>query len=126
MCEDLIYDLSVSLEDAYKGKKQEINFSSTETCKRCSGHCSEPGSKPISCSMCGGQGRVRSNQGFFTIQQTCHECSGEGEKIDNHCKNCGGGGKTQSNITYMPMRFTLFYTFIFLYWSILIFGPFIK
>tara|TARA_B100001123_G_scaffold429958_1_gene549177 strand:- start:383 stop:1525 length:1143 start_codon:yes stop_codon:yes gene_type:complete len=94
--EDLRYDLSISLEDAYKGKKQEINFSSTETCKRCSGQCAEPGSKPISCSTCGGQGRVRSSQGFFTIQQTCPECSGSGEQISNPCKECRGIGKKQA------------------------------
>ena len=94
--EDLRYDLSISLEDAYNGKKQEINFSSTETCKRCDGHCAEPGSKPISCSMCGGQGRVRSSQGFFTIQQTCPECSGSGEQISNPCKECRGIGKKQT------------------------------
>ena len=94
--EDLRYDLSISLEDAYKGKKQEINFSSTETCTRCEGQCAEPGSKPISCSACRGQGRVRSNQGFFTIQQTCPECGGSGEQISNPCKECRGIGKRQT------------------------------
>ena len=94
--EDLRYDLSISLEDAYRGKKQEINFSSTETCSKCKGSCAEPGSKPISCSMCGGQGRVRSSQGFFTIQQTCPECSGAGEQISNPCKDCKGMGKKQT------------------------------
>lgn len=94
--EDLRYDLSISLEDAYRGRKQEINFSSTETCNRCKGSCAEPGSKPISCNMCGGQGRVRSSQGFFTIQQTCPECGGSGEQISNPCKDCKGMGKKQA------------------------------
>jgi molecular chaperone DnaJ len=94
--EDLRYDLSISLEDSYKGKKQEINFSSTETCNKCKGSCAEPGSKPISCSVCGGQGRVRSSQGFFTIQQTCPECSGSGEQISKPCKDCKGMGKKQT------------------------------
>jgi molecular chaperone DnaJ len=91
--EDLRYDLSISLEDAYHGKKQEINFSSSERCERCDGHGGEPGSKPVSCSMCGGQGRVRSSQGFFTIQQTCPECNGLGEQIVSPCKECRGIGK---------------------------------
>jgi len=94
--EDLRYDLSISLEDAYQGKKQEINFSSSETCVRCNGYCAEPGSKPVQCSMCNGQGRVRSNQGFFTIQQTCHKCGGSGEQISKPCKDCKGLGKKQS------------------------------
>ena len=58
---DLRYDLSISLEDAFNGKKQEINFTSSDKCGRCDGHGAEPGSKPISCSTCGGQGQVRSS-----------------------------------------------------------------
>ena len=94
--EDLRYDLSISLEDAYHGKKHEINFSSSERCGRCDGYGGEPGSKPVSCSMCGGQGQVRSSQGFFTIQQTCPECSGSGEQISSPCKECRGMGKKQT------------------------------
>ena len=94
--EDLRYDLSISMEDSYKGKKQEINFSSTETCSKCKGSCAEPESKPILCSTCGGQGKIRSSQGFFTIQQTCPECSGSGEQISNPCKDCRGMGRKQT------------------------------
>jgi len=93
---DLRYDLSISLEDAYNGKKHEINFSSSDKCGRCNGHGAEPGSKPITCSTCGGQGKVRSSQGFFTIQQACPECSGSGEQISNPCKECKGIGKKHS------------------------------
>ena len=94
---DLRYDLTISLEDAYNGKKKEINFSSSDKCEICSGSGAEPGSKPISCSTCGGQGQVRSNQGFFTIQQTCPGCSGSGEQISSACKECKGIGKKQSD-----------------------------
>jgi molecular chaperone DnaJ len=94
--EDLRYDLSISLEEVYNGKKQEINFSSSEKCGRCNGYGAEPGSKPISCSTCGGQGQVRSSQGFFTIQQTCPECNGAGEQISSPCKDCKGMCKKQT------------------------------
>ena len=93
---DLRYDLSISLEDAYNGKKQEINFSSSDKCETCNGSGAEPGSKPISCSTCGGQGQVRSSQGFFTIQQTCPECAGSGEQISSPCRECRGIGKKQT------------------------------
>ena len=93
---DLRYDLSISLEDAYNGKKQEINFSSNDKCGTCDGSGAEPGSKPVSCSACGGHGQVRSSQGFFTIQQTCPECAGSGEQISSPCKDCRGMGKKQS------------------------------
>ena len=93
---DLRYDLSISLEDAYNGKRQEINFSSSDKCGNCNGSGAEPGSKPISCSTCGGHGQVRSSQGFFTIQQTCSDCAGSGEQISSPCKECRGLGKKQS------------------------------
>ena len=94
--QDLRYDLSISLEESYSGKKQEINFSSSEKCTRCNGLGAEPGSQPTTCSTCGGQGKVRSSQGFFTIQQACHECNGSGEQISNPCKECKGMGKKQT------------------------------
>jgi len=93
---DLRYDLSITLEEAYNGKKQEISFSSSEKCERCDGHGAEPGSKPIPCSTCGGHGQVRSSQGFFTIQQTCPDCSGSGEQISSPCGECKGIGKKQA------------------------------
>jgi molecular chaperone DnaJ len=91
--DDLRFDLSISLEEAYHGKKQEISFASSNKCERCDGYGAEPGTKPVSCSMCGGQGKVRSSQGFFTIQQVCPECSGSGEQISNPCRECRGAGK---------------------------------
>ncbi len=93
---DLRYDLTISLEDAFNGKKQEINFLSSDKCQKCDGSGAEPGSKPISCTTCGGQGQVRSSQGFFTIQQTCPQCSGAGEQISSPCNECRGMGKKQT------------------------------
>tara|TARA_B100002051_G_scaffold83048_1_gene79199 strand:+ start:74 stop:1198 length:1125 start_codon:yes stop_codon:yes gene_type:complete len=92
---DLRYDLSISLEEAYTGKKQDIKFSTTDKCNICSGSGSKPGHDVKSCSMCGGHGQVRSSQGFFTVQQTCPQCSGSGEEITNPCVSCGGQGKKQ-------------------------------
>ncbi len=94
---DLRYDISIDLDDAFEGKEEKINYTTYKKCKTCSGSGAKPGSRPSACSYCGGQGKVRSNQGFFTIQQTCPECSGEGEQISNPCSSCGGAGKTQSN-----------------------------
>ena len=78
---DLRYDLSITLEEAYSGKKQNIQFSTSEKCNTCKGNGSKPGSSPDRCTYCGGNGRVRSNQGFFTVQQTCPQCAGSGEEI---------------------------------------------
>ena len=78
---------------------KKINYTSYKKCIRCSGQGSEPGTKPSTCSYCRGQGKIRSSQGFFTIQQTCPECSGYGESISNPCKQCSGNGKIQSQET---------------------------
>ena len=94
---DLRYDLSITLEEAYKGKKQDIKFSTSEKCDTCKGSGSKPGHNAGSCSMCGGHGQVRSNQGYFTVQQTCPQCSGSGEEITNPCSSCGGQGKKQAS-----------------------------
>jgi len=94
---DLRYDLSISLEEAYSGKKQDIKFSTSDKCDTCSGSGSKPGHDAGSCSMCGGHGQVRSTQGFFTVQQTCPQCSGSGEMITNPCGSCGGQGKKQAS-----------------------------
>ena len=93
---DLRYDVTINLEDAFKGLSKKINYTTYRKCNRCSGNGSEPGSKPITCNYCNGHGKVRSNQGFFTVQQTCPECSGYGERISNPCNKCRGNGKTQS------------------------------
>ena len=94
---DLRYDVSIDLNDAFNGTEKKINYTTYKKCRTCSGNGSKLGSKPSVCNYCGGQGRVRSSQGFFTIQQTCPECSGEGEKITNPCNSCSGMGKSQSN-----------------------------
>ena len=94
---DLRYDLSITLEEAYQGKKQDIKFSTTEKCTTCKGNGSKPGSSPDKCTVCGGNGKVRSNQGFFTVQQTCPQCAGSGEEITNPCNDCNGQGNKQTS-----------------------------
>ena len=94
---DLRYDLSISLEEAFLGKKQDIKFSTSDKCDTCNGSGSKPGHDVGSCSMCGGHGQVRSSQGFFTVQQTCPQCSGSGEEITNPCNSCNGQGKKQTS-----------------------------
>ena len=94
---DLRYDISIDLKNAFTGTEKKINYTTYKKCKTCSGSGAKPGSKPSVCSYCAGQGKVRSSQGFFTIQQTCPQCSGEGEKITSPCSSCSGMGKTQSS-----------------------------
>jgi len=94
---DLRYDLTIGLEESYKGLEKNIKYTTYKKCTDCSGSGAAKGSKPISCNYCGGKGKVRSSQGFFTIQQTCPQCSGYGETIGKPCGPCSGNGKIQSS-----------------------------
>lgn len=90
---DLRYNLEIGLEDAYAGKNASIRVPTSVSCEVCSGTGAKPGSKSRQCPTCGGHGRVRANQGFFSVERTCPTCGGRGEIIDDPCKNCQGAGR---------------------------------
>lgn len=92
---DLRYDMELTLEEAVHGVTKEIHIPTLTTCETCSGTGARKGSKPITCSTCNGVGQVRMQQGFFTIQQTCPTCHGEGQTIADPCRECRGHGKVQ-------------------------------
>ncbi|MEM0921833.1 MAG: molecular chaperone DnaJ [Pseudomonadota bacterium] len=89
---DLRYNLRVSLEDAFNGKKSTIQVPGTVVCTACNGTGAEGGSQPQTCPTCSGHGKVRAQQGFFTIERTCPTCQGRGQIIKNPCRVCGGAG----------------------------------
>lgn len=90
---DLRYDLSISFEEAVFGCEKEISIQKSVPCTSCSGSGAEPGTSRKQCPVCHGRGSVSISQGFFTIQQTCHQCQGEGEIIDKPCRTCNGTGR---------------------------------
>ncbi|THD85403.1 molecular chaperone DnaJ [Aliigemmobacter aestuarii] len=92
---DLRYNLRVTLEDAYKGIQKTINVPTSVTCEGCNGTGSEGGSEPVTCPTCSGMGKVRAQQGFFTVERTCPTCSGAGQIVKNPCRACGGSGRTE-------------------------------
>ena len=94
---DLRYDLSVSLEQAYSGDQVEISLTVPTKCESCNGSGANKGSQPKQCSQCGGYGKVRDQQGFFTIERTCAACSGVGEIIGDPCRVCKGQGRVNKN-----------------------------
>src|ERR1700743_882483 len=90
---DLRYNMEISLEEAFLGKTAQIEIPVSVTCESCSGTGAKAGTKPKTCSMCGGQGRVRQAQGFFTLERTCPNCHGRGQSIDSPCGSCSGSGR---------------------------------
>ena len=91
---DLRYNMEVSLQDAYAGKTAQVRIPTSVTCEVCSGSGAKAGTKPKTCATCGGHGRVRHQQGFFTLERTCVSCQGRGQVIDTPCPSCAGAGRT--------------------------------
>ncbi len=92
---DLRYNMRVNLEESYTGKKASINLPSSVGCDVCSGSGAEGGAEPLNCPTCAGHGKVRAQQGFFTVERTCPTCTGKGQIIKNPCKTCSGLGRVE-------------------------------
>ena len=96
---DLRYNMEVNLEDAFASKQTKIQAATSVSCDDCSGSGAKEGTKPAICSACGGVGKVRAQQGFFTIERTCPTCQGSGTVIADPCKGCRGAGRVQKEKT---------------------------
>ncbi len=96
---DLRYNMEISLHDAYAGKAAQVRIPTSVTCEACSGSGAKSGTKPKTCSMCGGQGKIRHAQGFFTLERTCPGCQGRGQVIESPCTSCGGSGRVMRERT---------------------------
>lgn len=96
---DLRYNMQIALEDAFTGRETQIRVPTAVTCDGCNGSGAAKGSQPSTCSSCQGHGKVRAQQGFFTIERTCPTCNGAGQVIPDPCKNCGGGGRVRKEKT---------------------------
>src|SRR6056297_3625485 len=92
---DLRYNLRVTLEDAFRGKQETLEIPTAVKCDECNGTGAESGSPPATCPTCSGMGKVRAQQGFFTIERTCPTCAGRGSIVKDPCKVCAGAGRVQ-------------------------------
>src|SRR5246127_3412159 len=89
----LRYNMEITLEEAFSGKAAHLRIPTSVTCDACSGTGAKAGSKPKACGTCGGYGKIRHAQDFFTLERTCPACHGRGEVIDNPCPACTGSGR---------------------------------
>jgi molecular chaperone DnaJ len=92
---DLRYNMRITLEEAFAGAQKTISVPTAVSCEVCSGSGAEGGAEPVSCPTCGGMGKVRAQQGFFTVERTCPTCSGAGQIVKNPCRACGGAGRVE-------------------------------
>jgi molecular chaperone DnaJ len=96
---DLRYNLRITLEEAYSGLNKSIKVPAAVPCGSCNGSGAEGGAEPATCPTCSGMGKVRAQQGFFTVERTCPTCSGVGQIVKNPCKTCNGAGRVQKDRT---------------------------
>ncbi|KGB83705.1 MAG: molecular chaperone DnaJ [Pseudomonadota bacterium] len=96
---DLRYNLRISLGEAYTGIQKTINVPTSVACSACHGTGAESGAEPTGCPTCSGMGKVRAQQGFFTVERTCPTCGGLGQIIKNPCAACGGAGRVEKERT---------------------------
>src|SRR5437660_5325833 len=97
--QDLRFNLEITLDQAYAGTEATVRVPSSVSCEACHGSGAEPGSKPQQCPTCHGRGRLRAQQGFFTVERTCHTCHGAGQVIDKPCRACAGQGRVRRDKT---------------------------
>ena len=96
---DIQYTMEITLDDAYKGKEATIKIPVNDTCDKCDGNGTESGKGAEGCPTCHGSGRMRAQQGFFTIERTCSTCGGAGSVIKDPCKKCSGSGRIRKEKT---------------------------
>jgi molecular chaperone DnaJ len=96
---DLRYVLDLSLEQAVSGDNVEIDVPVLSACEACDSSGAKPGTTPSTCPDCGGAGQIRVAQGFFSLQQTCPRCRGNGRVITDPCSQCGGAGRKEKRKT---------------------------
>jgi molecular chaperone DnaJ len=96
---DLRYNLEIMLTEAFTGKTAQVRVPASVKCETCAGTGAKAGTKARTCATCGGLGKVRASQGFFTIERTCPVCLGRGETIDDPCPDCSGSGRVQKERT---------------------------
>jgi molecular chaperone DnaJ len=92
---DLRYNMEITLEEAFAGKTAQVHVPTSITCETCSGSGAKPGSQPVTCTGCGGSGRIRAASGFFSVERTCPQCQGRGQMVKDPCAKCSGQGRVQ-------------------------------
>ncbi|MGD9916797.1 MAG: molecular chaperone DnaJ [Paenirhodobacter sp.] len=96
---DLRYNMRVTLEEAFKGAQKTINVPGSSACTACNGTGAEGGAEPQTCPTCSGLGKVRAQNGFFTVERTCPTCGGAGQVVKNPCHVCHGAGRVEKERT---------------------------
>ncbi len=96
---DLRHDMEITLEEAFSGKKTDIRVPTSVSCEACGGSGAQDPDATASCGTCSGYGKVRTQQGFFSIERTCPACGGAGRIVRHPCTSCSGSGRVHREST---------------------------
>ena len=100
---DLETQVSIELKDVLQGCEREVEFTRLDVCDTCTGSGAKPGTEPITCTTCGGQGKVQQQGlgGMFRMVTACPHCQGRGTVVKERCDSCRGKGRVpkKRNIT---------------------------
>jgi len=93
---DLLYELTITLEEAYTGSKKTLKIPRLIRCKHCNGTGAKSKADIITCPECSGTGVIKKirRTGFISIATTttCSKCKGTGKYIKEPCPYCDGTG----------------------------------
>lgn len=96
---DIRYNAEITLEEAFNGSNPRVKYMTAVSCDTCRGSGGEGGASAVTCTTCQGRGKIRTQQGFFTIERPCHTCQGIGQTIEKPCKSCQGTGRVRREKT---------------------------
>lgn len=97
--QDMRYDLQITLEEAFTGAQKTLEVPGSAPCDACEGTGAEGAVEPVTCPTCSGMGKVRAQQGFFTVERSCPTCNGAGQIVKNPCEKCQGEGRLRKDRT---------------------------
>ncbi|MEZ4327955.1 MAG: J domain-containing protein [Polyangiales bacterium] len=95
---DLGARVELDFADALRGAEFKIDVPTENPCGVCHGSGDEPGTRPTTCSDCGGSGRRKAVEGPMALFAACPTCHGRGE-LRTPCKVCHGEGAVRGQRT---------------------------
>jgi molecular chaperone DnaJ len=95
--------MELTFEEAARGVEQAVEITRNEYCDSCEGSGAKKGTGPTTCPYCHGYGEIEHRRGFFVMRQTCSNCRGSGQVVQDPCSDCNGSGRKPRRVR-VPLR----------------------
>lgn len=101
---DMEISYTISLEDAFSGKDEDVSLKTLIECASCKGKGADEKEGFDSCTQCAGKGEVREEKrtilGSIVQVRECSKCSGAGKIPKKICKECKGQGRVSGSRSF--------------------------